>query len=119
MKVFELISLLNDYCEPNALVETEGCDCLGKASGVLTQENGTVLITRVGSEWSDSEILPPIKSEYKSEWPSPPGLDGTPGWAYDEDGYCVCCGNGKWKYHMPECELRDALDVVSQGREER
>ena len=36
--------------------------------------------------------------------------DGTPDWAYDEDDYCVCCGNGRWKYHMPECELRDALD---------
>jgi len=40
----------------------------------------------------------------------PPGKDGTPGWAYDEDGYCVCCGNGRWKGHMPECALRDALD---------
>lgn len=39
-----------------------------------------------------------------------PGIDGTPAWAYDEDGYCVCCGNGRWKYHMPDCELRDALD---------
>lgn len=39
-----------------------------------------------------------------------PGIDGTPTWAYDEDGYCVCCGNGRWKYHMPGCELRDALD---------
>ena len=36
--------------------------------------------------------------------------DDTPDWAYDEDDYCVCCGNGKWKYHMPECKLRDALD---------
>lgn len=40
----------------------------------------------------------------------PPGVDGTPGWAYDEDGYCVCCGNGRWKHHMPECRLRDALE---------
>lgn len=38
--------------------------------------------------------------------------DGTPAWAYDEDGYCVCCGNGRWKFHMPECELRDALDFT-------
>lgn len=42
---------------------------------------------------------------------SAPGIDGTPGWAYDEDGYCVCCGNGRWKHHMPECELRDLLSV--------
>jgi hypothetical protein len=35
----------------------------------------------------------------------------TPGWAYDEDGYCVCCGNGNWKFHAPECDLRDALDA--------
>ncbi len=32
-----------------------------------------------------------------------------PLWVYDEDGYCVCCGNGKWKHHMPECELADLL----------
>ena len=37
--------------------------------------------------------------------------DDTPEWAYNEDGYCVCCGNGNWKYHMPECELRNALDT--------
>lgn len=37
----------------------------------------------------------------------------TPSWAYDEDGYCVCCGNGRWKYHMPDCELRDALDALA------
>lgn len=41
---------------------------------------------------------------------SMPGGDGTPAWAYDEDGYCVCCGNGRWRLHMPECELRDLLD---------
>jgi hypothetical protein len=38
-------------------------------------------------------------------------------WAYDEDGYCVCCGNGCWKYHMPDCELRDALDEVERLRD--
>jgi len=42
-----------------------------------------------------------------------PGVDGTPAWAYSEDGYCVACGNGRWKHHMPECELRDALDAVA------
>ncbi len=42
----------------------------------------------------------------------PMSKDGTPEWAYDEDGYCVCCGNGNWKYHMPECELRDGLDAA-------
>jgi hypothetical protein len=41
-----------------------------------------------------------------------PGVDDTPSWAYDEDGYCVWCGNGRWKHHMPECELRDALDAL-------
>lgn len=42
---------------------------------------------------------------------------------YDEDGYCVCCGNGQWKNHMPGCELADKLDelrlakaVVEAGR---
>ncbi len=38
--------------------------------------------------------------------------DGTPEWAYDEDNYCVCCGHGSWKYHTPDCELRDALDAT-------
>lgn len=42
----------------------------------------------------------------------PDGHDGTPSWAYDEDGYCVCCDAGRWRYHMPDCELRDALDLV-------
>ena len=43
--------------------------------------------------------------------------DGTPGWAYDEDGYCVDCGAGNWKHHYFNCELRDALDVVvANGR---
>ncbi len=45
-----------------------------------------------------------------------PGKDGTPGWAYDEDGYCVCCGNGRWKYHFPRCVLRDALDALEAAR---
>lgn len=40
------------------------------------------------------------------------GIDGTPAWAYGEDGYCVCCGNGRWKHHMPECELSDLLDAA-------
>lgn len=44
----------------------------------------------------------------------PPGKDGTPGWAYDEDGYCVCCDAGRWKFHMPECHLREALDALEQ-----
>lgn len=41
------------------------------------------------------------------------GKDGTPAWAYDEDGYCVCCDAGRWKYHMPDCELRDALGAMA------
>lgn len=47
----------------------------------------------------------------------PRGKDGTPSWAYNEDGYCVCCGNGYWKFHMPECELRDTLDELAELRE--
>ena len=43
----------------------------------------------------------------------PKGKDGTPGWAYGEDG-CVCCGNGRWKFHMPECHLRDALEALDR-----
>lgn len=44
---------------------------------------------------------------------SPVSPDATPDWAYTEDGYCVCCGNGKWKFHMPACLLRDSLDLVA------
>lgn len=47
----------------------------------------------------------------------PGGIDGTPGWAYDEDGYCVCCGNGRWKHHFPGCVLRDALDSLHGASE--
>lgn len=45
------------------------------------------------------------------------GVDGTPAWAYDQDGYCVCCGFGRWKHHGPDCELRDALDLLAAVRE--
>lgn len=45
-----------------------------------------------------------------------PGIDGTPTWAYDEDSYCVCCGNGRWKRHMPDCVLRDALDLYDAAQ---
>lgn len=58
-----------------------------------------------------SDIIRPDDTDDK------PGVDGTPGWAYDEDGYCVACGNGRWKHHMPECELRDALDAVAIVRD--
>lgn len=26
---------------------------------------------------------------------------------FDVDGYCIFCGNGSWKYHMPECQWAD------------
>lgn len=54
-----------------------------------------------------------VKGRHAPLGPSGP-WDGTPAWAYDEDGYCVCCGNGHWKFHMPECDLRDALDIVDR-----
>lgn len=41
--------------------------------------------------------------------------DNTPDWAYDEDGYCVCCGNGRWKFHAVECGLRDLLDLKDRS----
>jgi hypothetical protein len=41
--------------------------------------------------------------------------DDTPAWAYDEDGYCNCCGNGNWKHHMPTCELRDLIDWQAEA----
>lgn len=33
---------------------------------------------------------------------------------YDEDGYCEWCGNGRWKYHRPECLWADAADASGQ-----
>lgn len=36
----------------------------------------------------------------------------TPGWAYNEDGYCVDCGHGRWKFHAPWCALADALELL-------
>lgn len=48
-----------------------------------------------------------------------PGIDGTPAWCYDEDGYCIRCGNGRWKHHTPGCELRDLLDKPGSRPEDR
>lgn len=31
---------------------------------------------------------------------------------YSEDGYCVACGNGHWKHHMPECQIADLIDAL-------
>ena len=33
-----------------------------------------------------------------------------PEWAYDEDHYCVACGNGDWKFHAPWCELAELYE---------
>lgn len=35
---------------------------------------------------------------------------------YDEDGYCVACGNGKWKHHMPECQIADLIDALRDAK---
>lgn len=29
---------------------------------------------------------------------------------YDEDGYCESCGNGRWRYHTPDCAWADQRD---------
>lgn len=34
----------------------------------------------------------------------------------DEDGYCVVCGDGKWKSHFPKCTLCDAADEIERLR---
>lgn len=46
------------------------------------------------------------------------GKDGTPAWCYDEDGYCIRCGYGRWRFHGAECELRDLLSEVAQLQED-
>lgn len=35
---------------------------------------------------------------------------------YNEDGYCVACGNGHWKHHMPECQIVDLIDALRDAR---
>lgn len=37
---------------------------------------------------------------------------------YDEDGYCIACGNGRWKFHMPKCEIGDLLDELRNARQQ-
>lgn len=53
MKVRELIELLQQH-DPEADVETEGCDCIGKPNGVVTLEEfyskGTYASQCVGSK---------------------------------------------------------------------
>lgn len=56
-------------------------------------------------------VRTPEGSVMAAEHVPAPGKDGTPAWAYDEDGCCVCCGNGRWRFHHLDCELRDALDA--------
>lgn len=41
-----------------------------------------------------------------------------PAWAYDEDGYCHVCGNGRWKPHHPDCGLADTLDLLQVAEAE-
>lgn len=48
LKVRDLIALLEQQ-DPDAPVDTEGCDCSGPASGVEAFD-GTVIITRVPGE---------------------------------------------------------------------
>lgn len=33
-----------------------------------------------------------------------------PEWAYSEDGYCLACGNGRWKSHNYWCEIAYLID---------
>ena len=42
----------------------------------------------------------------------PPLGGAIPADPYDEDRYCVWCGNGDWKPHAPECAWADASDDV-------
>lgn len=38
------------------------------------------------------------------------------GKVYDEDSYCVACGNGRWKHHMPQCQIADLIDALREAR---
>lgn len=38
------------------------------------------------------------------------------GQVYDEDNYCVACGNGRWKAHMPECQIADLIDALRDAK---
>jgi hypothetical protein len=39
-----------------------------------------------------------------------------PEWAYNEDGYCVDCGNGNFKFHAPWCEIAELFDMQSRSK---
>lgn len=41
-------------------------------------------------------------------------LDFEHGDLYSEDGYCVACGNGSWKSHIPECKIAELQDRISE-----
>jgi hypothetical protein len=51
------------------------------------------------------------RSEYRATHPLDPDTEDL-GHLYSEDGYCQACGNGFWKYHMPDCEIAELCEAV-------
>ncbi len=49
-----------------------------------------------------------------NEWTLPRNREDLdrPEWAYNEDHYCVACGNGNWKAHAPWCEIAHLFDQL-------
>lgn len=43
------------------------------------------------------------------DWPPLP--DVLPVHPCDDDGYCVWCGNGRWKEHAPWCSWADVVEA--------
>lgn len=59
MTVADLINKLQ-LLPPDAKVETEGCDCIGDAAGVVIETDGTVLITRHQRDQVRTSLLYPV-----------------------------------------------------------
>lgn len=64
-----------------------------------------------GMTLDDAQAFARSKPKWTKSSASEP-KDDTPAWAYDEDGYCIRCGSGRWRFHMAGCELRDSLDII-------
>ena len=82
----------------------------------LTRIRIQPLTAEVGAEVRDADLENLDDEAFEAGDVEPAAVDGTPAWAYGEDGYCVCCGNGKWRHHMPGCVLRDSLDLHPKYR---
>lgn len=67
--VGELIKKLQEF-DPDVLVFTEGCDCIGNVIDVITldKRDGSVLLKRDDDEFDyDENLNPVVKDKYKDK----------------------------------------------------